>query len=284
MTDNKNTSYPALCALCGRKPTTLSQSMHNAGFRALSLPFVYVAFDTIDTNMAIMAMRELGIRGYSLTIPHKETALPLVDELSVHARAVGAINTVINSQGKLKGYNTDVYGIQGAFDECRVELRDKRVLILGAGGAARAAIWTCLDQGAAEVVVWNRSEARLASIKSYWSELRTETGSILPKDLDSFEVIVNSTPIDSRPGESVNQYPFALEGISDRQVVFDMVTCDTTLLKISRNRGARTISGVRMLLFQALKQFYLFTDCEAPFAVMEEALLKELHALGGEIR
>ena len=269
-------SYPRLCALCGRKPSTLSQAMHNACFRALGLPFFYVAFDTVDTESAISAMRELGIRGYSLTIPHKEAGARLVDMLSDEARAIGAVNTVINNEGVLTGYNTDVYGIERAFAESGVELRSKRVLVLGAGGAARAAIAVCLEQGCSELVVWNRSAERLGSLKTSWPDLSTITGDISPKNLAVFDVIINSTPVGSFALVETEVHPFSLDSLADGQVVFDMVTRDSELLTRARSRGCMTIPGIRMLLFQAVKQFSLFTNCEPSILVMEDALLGEL--------
>ena len=110
-------SYPRLCGLLARKPTRLGQAMHNAGFAELGLPFAYVAFDTEDTAHALDTMRRLGFRGFSLTIPHKETALPLLDECSREASVIGAVNTVVNSGKSLFGENTDWIGVRDSLLE-----------------------------------------------------------------------------------------------------------------------------------------------------------------------
>ena len=265
-------SFPALYGLLAVKPTLLSQAMHNAGFKALGLNSFYVAFDTTDTDGAFQAMRTLGIRGYSLTIPHKENAVELVDELSVEAKKIGAVNTIVNDGGKLRGENTDWLGIKAAFAEASANFNDKKVLIFGAGGAARAAIFAALVGGAINVAVSNRTPERAEALAA---DFEIE---VLPieqlKDLGKhgFDVLINCTPIGSKLALT-EQFPFDINQLIGFDTVFDMVTKDTTpLLEAAKNQGLKTVSGLRMLLFQALEQFRLFTGENPPQAEMEAAL------------
>lgn len=274
-----------LCGLCADQPTKLSQAMHNAAFRAAGLNAFYVAFDTSDTEGAITAMRTLGIRGYSMTIPHKEASLSLVDELSPEVLAVGALNTIVNDQGKLCGFNTDIDGIVRAFGENKVVVRHRRALVLGAGGAARATVYALMQLGVSEIVVSNRTDSRAEQVVvELASAVQSKRGMVLSalpysqlrQQLSSFDVLVNTTPVGSHL-QPEGQFPFLLSELESRQIVFDAVTRDTALLGAAREKGCCTIAGVRMLLYQAVRQFELFTGLsEAPVAQMERALFDEL--------
>lgn len=270
-------SYPILCALAGDKPSRLSQAMHNAGFRSLGLPYAYVAFDTTDTKQVLTAMRVLGIRGMSLTIPHKEAALSLVDSLSEEAQAIGAINTVLHQEGKLIGYNTDCYGIERSLDEAGFSLQGRRVLVLGAGGAARAAVWSVKKLGAREVVVANRHLERARSIGEAFGVTVVSMKEIGAWKGEQFELLIQATPLGSSLVASDRKsYGIDLDKLSKEHCVFDFVTKETFLTIKAREAGATVIQGVRMLLFQAERQFELFTGQKAPLMVMEQALDKEL--------
>ena len=166
-TDWSKLSFPRLCALAAQSPTKLSQAMHNAAFKELGIDFSYVAFDTADTPSVVRSMRELGIRGFSLTIPHKENALDLVDFKSEEVEAIKATNTLINDGSKIHAFNTDTVGIERAFAEAGVKsLSGKDVLLLGAGGAAKAAIYTAKKLDAKSILVANRNEERAKSLAS----------------------------------------------------------------------------------------------------------------------
>ncbi|OVE80121.1 hypothetical protein BVY02_01295 [bacterium J17] len=250
--------------------------MHNAGFRSLGLEFTYVAFDTVDTDTAIAAMRVMGIRGFSLTIPHKERVLALLDDATPEAEKIAAVNTVINDGEKLLGENTDWWGIVEAFKEAKREVKAARVLLIGAGGAARAAVYAlqCLDVGS--ILISNRTLERAESLAAEFDVDATSFESLAKKDLKGFDVIVNSSAIGTKQsGAQRVDYPINLDSLTKKQLVFDMATVNTPLLDSACSAGAVAISGIRMLLFQALKQFELFTGSPAPMGEMEQALLEE---------
>ncbi len=271
-------SYPRLCGLLAKSPTKLSQSMHNAGFIAAGLPFAYVAFDTIETQAALTSMRELGIRGFSLTIPHKEIVLPLLDELSPEAKEIKAVNTVINTGDKLVGENTDWVGIMSALKEAKFKASGQKVFIYGAGGAARAAIVALKKMGLTDIYIANRNESRAETLANEFSISSLGNGSIT-EALSDVDLIINSTPIGSHlVKEKEEVFPFSLSGITKKHTVFDMVTRETELIKQAKAAGATSIKGVRMLLFQAVEQFRLFTEKEPSVSAMEKALAVEISA------
>lgn len=271
-------SFPQLCGLIGKNPTRLSQAMHSAGFSYLKLAFVYVAFDTIDTTQALMAIRSLGFRGLSLTIPHKEQAISLVDALSAEAKAIGAVNTVVNIGGELKGYNTDCFGIAEALREANVNVRQQEVFILGAGGAARAAVYTVKNLGASRVVVSSRDSNRAELLARNFSVEHYSYDALAALPLASFGILINATPLGSALSEDNKNtpYPFDITALPEHLCVFDFVTRTTPLIQVAQTRGSTVIEGLRMLLYQAVQQFLLFTGKEAPREVMEQALLEEV--------
>lgn len=262
---------PTICGLLAEKPTDLSRSMHQAAYDSLGLDFLYKKFDSLDTAFHIDLMRSEGIRGLSLTIPHKETAFDLVDELTIAAKEVGAINTIVNEQGVLRGDNTDCYGISQAFEEASVSWKDKRVLLVGAGGASRAA---CHALRAAKIIIANRTKSRAETVARDFS---LEASNFEELSGQSFDILINATPIGSALSPvSPPEFLKLLEQVSGDGVVFDMVTKETELLERAARLGFRTISGPRMLLHQAVRQVELFTGKPAPLGVMEAALSKAL--------
>lgn len=267
-------AFPRVCGLLAERPTKLSLAMHSAGFADRGLPFSYIAFDTTDTAGALRAMRVLGIRGLSLTIPHKEAAMPLVDATTDRARRLGAINTVVNSGTSLLGTNTDYDGIVAAFAEAGAVFTGKRVLLWGAGGAASAALAVAIDGGAAEVAVSSRSFDRADALAHRFRQQGASVRSVSAESIAKLgpDVLINATPMGSHLADhDTARWPL------DRSdpyapVVFDMVTRDTPLLEHCRMKGGVAIHGLRMLLHQAVRQFEIFTGESAPISVMEKAL------------
>lgn len=263
-----------LCGLLAEAPSQLGERMHNSAFRHLGLDFCYVAFKTTDTASGLQAMRDLGFRGLSLSIPHKEAALQYVDVADAHVKAIGATNTVINEQGKLSAFNTDWQGIIGAFREAGVDVSGKKVLIFGAGGAARAAVYALKQEKAGEIVIVNRSDERAENIARDFGIKSCPLEKFAEVSLNDRVLFINTTPM------ADEDFSFVLAGLPATAAVFDMVTMETALMKAARARGLKVIEGTRMLLFQALEQFRLFTGYEAPREVMENALSEALQAVG----
>lgn len=286
-TDWGRLAYPYRCQLLAVKPTQLSKVMHNAGYVALNLPFEYSTVDTEDTAAAVSEIRRGAVRGCSLTIPHKERALALVDRCSPQAKTIGAINTIVNDGSSLHGFNTDWIGIIRALEEActagakpaEVKTVCQRVLLLGAGGAARAALFALQELGAESVTVVNRSHERAEVIASQFGAAAKDFSAVKGALIGDFTLIINSTPLGSKLAESATTaYPFDLERLDQRSAVFDFVTGETPLTQAARKAGALTITGPRMLLYQAVEQFRLFTEQDAPVKAMEQALVTALNS------
>ena len=257
-----------LCGSLSRYPVGLGQAMHNAGYRALDLPWTYVPFRCEDLAGALAGMRALSIRGFGVSMPFKLEIMPLLDAIDPVAAKIGAVNTVVNDEGVLTGHNTDWVGAGRALAE-KMDLRGACVLLLGAGGAARAVAFGLMEHGA-RAVLSNRSDDKGASLAAEigagyrrWSERH---------DTSSFDALVNASSAGMSDEDPYS--PLASDAISPDHIVMDIVykPLHTTLIKAAEARGATTIHGGRMLLHQAARQFELYTGRDAPLAAMDDAL------------
>jgi shikimate dehydrogenase len=261
-----------LCGSLSLHPVSLGAAMHLAGYRALGLPFTYVPFAVTDLAGAIAGMRALGIRGFGISMPYKLAIIPLCDELDPVAERIGAVNTVVNDAGKLRGHNTDWIGAMRALEEV-TPLEGKRVLLLGAGGAARAVAHGLRDRGARTTIA-NRDAAK-------GEALARETAAEFAKGDEAaragdYDVLVNATSMGMLEVDATSPVPDA--ALREGLVVMDIVykPLETALVRAARARGARVIHGGRMLLHQAARQFELYTGRDAPLAEMEQALLAQI--------
>lgn len=277
-----------LCAVIGNPVAhSLSPALHNAAFDELGLDFVYVAFRVEELKSALAGMRALeNFRGISVTIPHKIEAMRYLDEINEADLAIGSINTIINKKGRLIGLGTDGPGALKAFVDAGVSLAGKSILMLGAGGAARAIAFTlALKGGVAKLTILDIDESMLhglaadlkggthASIES----ARLSDGS-LAKALEQADVIINCTPIGMHPKEGVSLVP--VDYLRSGQVVFDVVytPLETKLLADAKSAGLKVISGVEMFINQAVLQFGHFTGVDAPVEVMRRVVMERLRA------
>ncbi len=268
-------AYPRCCGLLAKNPTKFSQAMHNYGFKHLNLPFNFTAFKTHSATTAFLAMRDLGMRGFSITIPYKEESFKLVDEVTEDAQQIGAINTAINTGTRVYGTNTDWIGILQAFKDAKAEIKGKKVLIFGAGGAASAAVYALKQAEAAEIIVSNRTIERARELAAKHSILFCQLDEI--SKLSNFDIIINSTPLGSplTEDESFLRDQVARLFVKD-SIVFDMITAETRLIKFAKSTGLKTISGFSMLLHQAVEQFKLFTEKQVGVDILKEALDREI--------
>ncbi len=263
-----------LCGSLSKWAVRLGARMHEAGYRATGLDWRYVPFEIDDLPGAIMAMRALGIRGLGISMPFKRDVVALLDAIDPLAARIGAVNTVVNDDGRLTGYNTDGIGASRALEEV-IALDGTPVLVLGAGGAARAVVVGLRDRGA-RVTVCNRSDHRAAALAG---ELEVEARAWQERDaLDGFEVLVNASSAGMHDVDPKS--PIAPRALRHDLCVMDIVykPLDTALLRAAARAGARTIHGGRMLLHQAAHQFELYTGTAAPLEAMAEALRLELSA------
>ncbi len=266
-----------LCGSISLYPVSLGSSMHLAGYRALGLPFTYVPFRVTDLAGALTGMRALGIRGMGVSMPYKQEIMPLLDAIDPQAERIGAVNTVVRGEdGRLTGYNTDAVGAVRAIEEAR-SLAGARVLLLGAGGAARAIAHGVAGAGA-KLVLANRTREKAEEIARglEGAAVRGIDEALAAADWD---VLVNATSKGMR--EVDPQSPVPEEAIRPGTVVMDIVykPIETELVKAAERRGARAIHGGRMLLHQAARQFELYTGVAAPLEAMDAALREQMALL-----
>ncbi len=264
---------------------TFSPHIHNFAFKALKINSIYVPFEVAPKELeyALHGLIALGVCGVNVTIPHKEAIIPLLDEISPQAKGIGAVNVVLFKDGRATGHNTDGEGFLVSLKkEVKVGPNNKSILILGAGGAARALVYVLAREGAKSIsfvdVVGHR--AKELSLKANKDFPRCETKSIpylssrIDEEVLNADILINATPIGMKVDDPCIVSPNALHK--------DLVLCDliynpleTKLLKEARKRGLKATNGIGMLLHQGALSFELFTKKEAPISVMRAALRKE---------
>ncbi|WP_437716564.1 shikimate dehydrogenase [Sorangium sp. So ce448] len=261
-----------LCGSMSRHPVTTGAAMHLAGYRALGLDFTYIPFAVTDVEGATRGMRALGIRGLGVSMPYKQAVIPWIDELDPVAERIGAVNTIVNNDGRLRGYNTDWIGAVRALEEV-TQLGGARVLLLGAGGAARAVAFGLAERGAS-VTVANRDLEKARQLAA------AVGGAAVPLDAAALSpdhgVLVNATSLGM--AEVDPRSPVPEEVLREGLLVMDIVykPMITELVAAARRRGATAVHGGRMLLHQAAEQFRLYTGREPPLDAMDEALRAQL--------
>lgn len=255
---------------------SLSPIMHNRALAAQGLPGVYVGFHVTDLPAAIAGIRALGVRGVSVTLPHKVVVIPLLDEIDETARAIGAVNTIVNDAGVLKGTNTDGAGALKALATV-TDVTGRRTAILGAGGAARA-VARALSKAGAKVALFNRTAARAAALAR---QLDLEWAPLTNLAQWGPEILINATPVGMMPDTAA--LPVNADVLDPTMVVMDIVysPLETPLLAAARLRGCTTVDGAHMLVFQGAAQFERWTGVAAPVAVMRQAVIEALSPASG---
>jgi shikimate dehydrogenase len=252
---------------------TLSPAMHNAAFKALGLNYCYVPFlvhpDYLED--AIKAIRALNLCGVNVTVPHKEKVMPLLDEINEEASFIGAVNTIVNSEGRLIGYNTDGRGFMQSLLESGISVEGKNVLIIGAGGASKA-ISYYLSQKTKTLYLYNRSKNRAEKLVQDLKKIRSNVSLI--EDISSIEryhIIINATPLGLKKEDPL---PFDTSLLRAEQTVCDLIYKKTRLLEEASKKGCVTLDGLGMLLWQGLFAFELWTGKKPQVEVMRNALMK----------
>lgn len=264
---------PQVCGIVGDPvAASLSPLIHNAGYLALGIDrqYRYAPFRVDKANLpaALAGMRALGIRGFSVTMPHKEAIIPLLDRLDPAVTAIGAANTVVNDNGTLTGFNTDWLGIARPVQA--LGLADTaHVVVLGSGGAARAAAFALHQLNLPTTIVARSIEAG-ATIASLFNQKSIPWAALA--DLKDVTLVINTTPIGMHPNQ--HQSPVPRSFWNSSMVAFDTVYIPrrTAMLDDASTAGASIICGTSMLLEQAYEQFRLFTGREAPTQAMESAI------------
>jgi shikimate dehydrogenase len=260
---------------------SLSPAMHNTAFRALDLDWRYELLETPREKLpeVLTRLRADDCVGANVTVPHKEAIIHFLDDLGESARKIGAVNTIVKRDGKLIGENTDVYGFAQALRDARVNPRDARVVILGAGGAARAATFALGEGCAASIVILNRTAPRAAmladTLRQHFPQLALAVNAI--DALDDADIIANATSVGMSPRINESPMPYGC-AFPRGAVAFDLVyrPTQTQFLRDAERAGARTIGGLGMLVHQGAAAFKLWTGHDAPAEVMFKAAQRQL--------
>ena len=274
-----------LCCVIGDPVEhSLSPVMHNAAFKELNLDFVYVAFTVRKNELrnAIAGARSLQVHGLNVTMPHKTSIMKHLDEIDPTAKFIGAINTVLNADGKLIGYITDGVGAIKALKENSVRLEGKKLLLLGAGGAAKAVAFHAAQE-VEELRILNRTAQKAKELaealhkksdkKASGNSLSSE---IIRKELEDTDILVNATSVGMHP--NVNQRLVDSTWLRPDLCVMDIIynPLETKLAKDAKSAGAKVISGIEMLVYQGAASFEIWTNHQAPVKAMKEAILNKL--------
>jgi shikimate dehydrogenase len=276
-----------LCAVIGDPVKhSLSPCIHNAAFQHLKLDYVYVAFEVArgDIEAAVQGIKSLGIYGINVTMPHKVGIIKHLDELNESAKTVGAVNTILNKEGKLIGYNTDGEGALKALTAEHQNPTGKKVVILGAGGASRS-VSHSLAPLAREMMILNQT-VDFEKAEDLAKELTAKFGSKirygklsegnLKRELENADLFVNATPLGMHPNE--NETPVNHGLLHPDIAIFDLVYYpnETRLLREAKAVGAPTIEGLSMLVHQGAVSFEIWTGKKPPVDVMMKAAREQL--------
>ncbi len=265
---------------------TMSPLMHNAAFDRMGMDYLYVPFKVgkEDLGKAIEGMKALNMRGLNVTIPHKVAVIPFLDKLDPLAEKIGAVNTIVNEDGVLTGYNTDATGFLQALLERGTEPEGKNIVILGAGGASRAISFVLAERDAHLVILnrqleldWAEELAhRLSQTFNQEVEALKLDEENLAMTLDRADILVNATSVGMSPNISETPVPARL--LKPGLVVFDIVynPIKTRLLREAEAAGAKTINGVDMLVWQGASSVEMWTGLREPIELMREEAIKGL--------
>lgn len=289
---------------------TFSPAMHNAAFAARRVNAVYLAFPLKHLTQLKYSMKQWNIQGLSVTIPYKISIRRLLDRIDPLALQIGSVNTILwGKTGLLEGYNTDGPGAIMALKKDRVQLKGKNVLVIGSGGSARSIAFALAQEEPAQIgllarngmmamqlarnLTLNRNNPRVAlHVRGENPGLQKSLAGLLPQsgrkwshqpltrpeDLAAYDLIINTTPMGMKGSESAALSPLLSHELHRQQTVFDIVynPAQTPLLRQAKKRGCGIVLGYKMLLYQGVLQFELFTGKSAPVQAMEKALVAQI--------
>ena len=263
---------------------SLSPGMHNAAFDSVGLDHIYVPFNvkTEELEDAINGARAMGIRGLNITIPHKTEIIKYLDYLDIAAGLIGAVNTIEFGENGAVGHNTDGIVAIMAIEEVTL-VKEKKIMVLGAGGAARAISFQLLLSEAENLVISNRTIEKAQELKDDLVEkldqevIITDLGSDLKKELEDTDILINTTPIGMYP--NINHKPLVTADMMHKELIVNDIVYNplkTGLIMEAEKAGAKTISGIKMLMYQGIESFRIWTGIEPPIEIFQNALLKEM--------
>ena len=283
------TGHTRLTGLLGSPVShSISPMMHNEGFKTLGLDYVYMAFDVpLDKLSAVTdSLRTMNVRGFNLTMPHKNEMCALCDELSPAAEIIGAVNTVVNENGRFIGHNTDGIGYMRALKEDGFDIIGKKMTILGAGGAATSIFVQAALDGVSEISIFSRRSRFYERAEQIIQTLSERTSSIinlydfedpeiLKHEISESAILVNGTSVGMAPNTEqslITDESFFHKDLIVSDVIYN--PRETKLLKMARKAGCRTQNGLYMLLYQGAEAFKLWTGEEMPIQTVKEKHFK----------
>ena len=256
---------------------SLSPNIHSAAFRELNLDCSYIAYriPTGELEEGIEGLKKIKIDGFNITIPHKIEMMKYLDKVDESCSLIGAVNTVTNKEGVLKGYNTDMDGFLEPFKEKKLNIKNAKVLLLGAGGAARAIVAGFAKEKAKSITIANRTLEKGKNLSEFAKKTGLDSNTIKIEDVKGsakdYDIIVNATSVGLKNEPS----PISLDNINENTIVYDIVymPMNTDFIKKAKEKNAVIIFGYEMLLGQAMRSFEIWHGMKAPYNAMKKALL-----------
>ncbi len=279
------TGHTVLTGLLGSPVAhSISPMMHNEAFRQLDLDYVYLCFDVGTENLktAVEGLKQIGIRGFNCTMPDKNLMCELADKLSPAAKMIGAVNTVLNENGVLTGYNTDGMGYMQAVKDAGYDIIGKKMTLLGAGGAATAVCVQAALDGVKEINVFSIRDQFFDRARQMVDTINKETNckaslydfedeSVLKKSIDESDILTNGTSVGMAPNTDaciIKDASFLHEGLIVSDVIYN--PRETKLLQMAKANGCNTFNGLYMLLYQGAEAFKIWTGKEMPVEIIKE--------------
>jgi len=256
---------------------SLSPNIHSAAFRELNLDASYIAYRIPKGELeeGIEGLKKIRVDGFNVTIPHKIEMMKYLDKTDESCSLIGAVNTVTNKEGILKGYNTDMDGFLDPFKKKKLEIGNKKVLLLGAGGAARAIVAGFAKEKAKSITIANRTLENAKKLAEFSKKIGLNADTMEIEEVKNiakdYDIIVNATSIGLKNEPSI----ISLEGINEKTIVYDIIymPINTDFIKKAKEKNAIIIFGYEMLLGQAIRAFEIWHGIEAPYNAMKKALL-----------
>ncbi|MEK7332057.1 MAG: shikimate dehydrogenase [Nitrospirota bacterium] len=255
---------------------SLSPAMHNTAFEKLGLDCCYVTFSVKPEFLrdAVKSIKALNLAGVNVTVPHKERVIPFLDEVDKEASFIGAVNTIVNDNGRLTGYNTDGRGFMRSLSEAKISVNKKNVLVIGAGGASRA-IGYYLCRNASKLFLYDIDKKKAGKLISDLNKIRGNV-SFFSSQLEDMDIIINATPLGLKKNDPL---PVDVNLLNPKHVVCDLIYKKTPLLGKASKKGCKTLNGLGMLLWQGVFAFELWTGRRPPVEVMRKSLRLATEAL-----
>ena len=256
---------------------SLSPTIHNAAYRELEMECTYIAYRVAKGDLAtgIESLKKIKIAGFNITIPHKVEMMRHLDNVDDNCKKIGAVNTVLNDDGILRGFNTDMDGFLEPIKRKEINIKNSRILLLGAGGASRAIVTGFQKEGANEIIIANRTKENGEKIAEFSKKIGLDARSVYLEEIEAldgkFDFIVNASSLGLN-GEK-NIIPDNL--MDEKTTVYDIVykPVKTDLINKAKEKNCKIIFGYEMLLGQAIRSFEIWLDRKAPYEAMKRSIL-----------